>query len=110
MDYDRTVMFRAENDPRWGDEILLRWAARDADGAMTVATGVTMQRLEPGASVAYLTPPLRLTPSEAAALMEELWRIGIRPSNSHGSTGQLAATERHLDDMRKIAFNRLEIK
>jgi hypothetical protein len=30
-------------------------------------------------------------------LMDALWRLGIRPKEGHGSTGQLAATEQHLN-------------
>ena len=40
----------------------------------------------------------------AQQLMDELWRVGIRPTNGAGSTGQLAATERHLNDMRALVF------
>ena len=40
----------------------------------------------------------------AQQLMDELWRVGIRPTNGAGSTGQLAATEHHLNDMRALVF------
>ncbi len=46
----------------------------------------------------------------AQQLMDELWQCGLRPSEGTGSAGSLKATEKHLDDMRKIAFKNLKIK
>ena len=39
---------------------------------------------------------------EAQSLIDALWQVGVRPSNGEGSTGKLAATENHLDDMRAM--------
>lgn len=39
--------------------------------------------------------------------MDQLWNCGLRPTEGSGSAGSLAATQRHLEDMRKIAFNTL---
>ena len=47
-----------------------------------------------------------LSKKSAQLLMDDLWHCGLRPSDGTGSTGQLKATEKHLDDMRKIVqFN-----
>lgn len=57
-----------------------------------------------------LTPPeplFRLRKDEMQQLMDELWRVGLRPSEGSGSAGALAATERHLEDMRTIAMQTL---
>ena len=53
---------------------------------------------------------LTLTPTLAQKLMDDLWDCGVRPSEGSGSSGSLRATEKHLQDMRKIAFDRLKIK
>lgn len=53
-------------------------------------------------------PTLRINATEAQQLVDELWDAGLRPSEGSGSAGSLAATERHLADMRKIAFAALE--
>lgn len=45
----------------------------------------------------------------AQVLMDDLWECGIRPSEGHGSAGQLKAVENHLKDMRKITFKQLDI-
>jgi hypothetical protein len=52
-------------------------------------------------------PTARLKKEEIQGLMDNLWAIGIRPSNGEGNAGQLGATEKHLEDMRKIAFKGL---
>lgn len=58
-----------------------------------------------------LMPPAANLPiASAQQLMDELWRCGLRPSEGTGSAGSLAATERHLKDMREIAFSQLSIK
>lgn len=51
---------------------------------------------------------IQLTKEEATELMDELYRLGVRPTEV-GSAGQLAAIKYHLEDMRKLAFN-LEAK
>jgi hypothetical protein len=54
-------------------------------------------------------PSFRLFQDEAQALMDSLWDCGVRPTAGHGSAGQMAATEKHLEDMRKIAFAKISI-
>jgi hypothetical protein len=49
-------------------------------------------------------PSLSLRPSEAQELMDELWRVGVRPSSGEGNAGQLGATKAHLEDMRTLVF------
>lgn len=49
-------------------------------------------------------PCLTIEDEEAQQWIDELWRAGYRPSEGTGSAGSLAATERHLEDMRRIAF------
>lgn len=51
-----------------------------------------------------LEPTMRLAATEAQQLMDALWWAGIRPSNGNGNAGQLGATEKHLEDMRKLVF------
>lgn len=54
-------------------------------------------------------PCLILKATEAQRLMDELWNCGLRPSEGTGSAGSLAATERHLKDMQKLAFHALKV-
>lgn len=55
-------------------------------------------------------PTISMRPSEAQSLMDALWFAGLRPTEGTGSAGSLAATERHLADMRAITMNFLDIK
>jgi hypothetical protein len=50
-------------------------------------------------------PTFGLSEAEAQALMDQPWQCGLRPSEGSGSAGSLAATERHLEDMRKLALH-----
>ena len=78
---------------------------RHADGSASVGRPLTMERLEPGAH--FGEPTLRLGMDAAQLLIDELWRCGLRPSEGAGSAGSLAATERHLKDMRDVAMGLL---
>lgn len=49
-------------------------------------------------------PMVDLDLTAAQQLMDELWLCGLRPTEGSGSAGSLAATERHLADMRRLVF------
>jgi hypothetical protein len=69
-------------------------------------TNMTFTKVEQG----YEVPrgPM-ISETEAQALMDRLWTCGFRPTEGKGSAGALAATEQHLQDMRRIAFGLMEI-
>lgn len=72
-----------------------------------VFCAATVMEVPMGAEV---RPLLRLTDEEAQRLIDQLWEAGVRPSNTVGSVGQLAAVQAHLDDMKRIAFKKLGIE
>jgi hypothetical protein len=53
-------------------------------------------------------PPIAISLSqlEAQALMDRLWKAGLRPTEGSGSAGALSATQHHLEDMRSLVFRR----
>lgn len=51
-------------------------------------------------------PLLNLYPEDAQQLMDELYHVGIRPSQAAGSAGQLDAVKYHLEDMRTLIFKK----
>jgi len=55
----------------------------------------------------HIVPPVAFTMTQAQGqdLMDRLWQAGLRPTEGKGSAGALAATERHLEDMRKLVFD-----
>lgn len=91
----------ARREP-WNDGIGIHLVQHRGDGMKFAASLIQFDKLEPGQAVDE--PPLRLRQEEAQRLMDELWNCGIRPSEGTGSAGALAATQRHLEDMRKLVF------
>ena len=49
---------------------------------------------------------LRVSPTAAQEMMDGLWSCGIRPSEGTGSAGAMAATQKHLEDMRTLVFKK----
>lgn len=49
-------------------------------------------------------PTFTLDIKEAQFLMDGLWDCGLRPSEGTGSAGAMAATQKHLEDMRSLIF------
>lgn len=99
------MAFHARRD-FYSDRISLLIGERNADGELSAAAHpIVMQAVEPGSYCD--TPAMSLDAIEAQGLMDELWRAGLRPTEGVGSAGSLAATERHLADMRGIALSLL---
>lgn len=90
----------AQNAP-WNDEVQLLIIERGLTTDQRFIGNVVMQKQEIGA---YAEPSLRLSRTAAQQLMDNLWQCGLRPSEGTGSAGALKATERHLEDMRKLVF------
>ena len=55
------------------------------------------------------SPTFRLKPPQVQLLMDQLWTAGFRPSEGTGSAGALAATQKHLSDVRKIVAAKLKV-
>jgi len=55
---------------------------------------------------AEISPMCTLDNSQAQQLMDSLWTCGIRPVAGAGSVGQLGAVQYHLEDMRKLVFDK----
>ncbi len=46
----------------------------------------------------------------AQGLVDQLWACGLRPTEGSGSAGSLAATEKHLQDMRALVRKSLDVE
>ena len=102
---------RAVKNFRWCNSIGL-FMAMQVDGQyrhVNINTQKGIEILDPISPDCTTYPEVTLSPTEAQVLMDSLWDCGIRPSEGSGSAGALQATQKHLDDMRKIAFSKLEI-
>ena len=90
------------------DGVELLGVARDEDGSRHIAR-VTWQKLTPRDEEYHLNPTLYLATEKAQELMDSLWSCGIRPTEGNGSAGAMRAAERHIEDLRKVAFKALGI-
>ena len=68
------------------------------------ALPLTLKTITPDEEGMEQPPTLSMRDEQCQQLMDELWRVGFRPSEGSGSAGSLAATERHLADMRHLVF------
>ena len=85
----------------WNDSLSMMILARDRD-SVAFAQPLTFVKGTPGEEA---EPTFRLSHDRAQMLIDELWGCGLRPSEGTGSAGSLKATERHLEDMRKLALD-----
>jgi hypothetical protein len=83
---------------------------RDEYGVTAHAISVNMQSVprQPSAIVEPNEPTFHLRYEQAQRLMDELWNCGLRPSEGMGSAGQLAATQKHLEDERALSRRLLD--
>ena len=65
-----------------------------------VAKPLEFDKAEP---FSVVSPSLSITADDAQQWMDELWHLGIRPSQE-GAAGAYAAMKYHLEDMRRLVF------
>ena len=86
----------------WADNIQVL-ISEHKDGKIFVASDLLMREANPAE---IYDPTLYLRREEAQDLMDSLWDCGLRPSEGTGSAGALVATQKHLEDMRKLVFEK----
>lgn len=96
--------FRAEM-PGWDNRIHIYVRVTGGDGVSKFGRPLTLEELPEGHVIDR--PAMSIGKTDAQQLMDELWRVGLRPTDGTGSAGSLAATERHLADMKAIAMGTL---
>lgn len=91
----------------WGYSI--RFGVFHEDNRIALAQPVTFVTQEAGGAGMHTEPMLTdISEQGLQTLMDSLWNVGIRPSDI-GTPGHLAATQAHLEDMRKIVQQVLPI-
>lgn len=103
-----TVMeiFATMTDP-WRDFINIFITQRswgEGETRRSIALPVVFEEMKSPEIGAVLLPTFQLRKDYAQQLIDELWRCGLRPSEGSGSAGSLAATQKHLEDMRTLVF------
>jgi len=86
------------------DVIQLMMLREDHSGSY-VGEPVKMRRLTEEEQMHSRMPTASIKMEAAQLLMDDLWQCGLRPSEGTGSAGALMATQKHLDDMRKLTFD-----
>lgn len=98
----RHTLFHLERSPFNLGGIALHISVKHSDGTLSRVTNMTLEKHDPLTTVHYEDPVLSLSESDAQDLIDELWHLGIRPTEGHGSTGQLAAVEKHRDHLTRL--------
>jgi hypothetical protein len=98
----KTEVF-CNRDPLWRG--VKFWVKRTSDGTRAAfAQPLEFRTLTSEEEGIELPPAFAMQDEQAQQFMDELWRCGFRPTEGTGSAGSLAATERHLADMRALVF------
>lgn len=101
------VRFFVERSPYQRPELAIYCCIQNPDGSIDAALPLTMQRV--GEDEAVLREPaLRMDAESAQCLMDELYRIGIRPTDAAAPSEK--AMSEHTSDLRKIVFTLLDIE
>jgi hypothetical protein len=95
------IQLRAQREP-WGRRIQFLLSGNLEGGRHSVAEPIIMQVVDDQPRA--IAPTFTLDGHAAQMLMDQLWDCGLRPSEGSGSAGALLATQKHLEDMRRMAF------
>lgn len=96
--------FRLNRLP-FADIVSLHFFCKTDDGrVVTLAEPPKFTALPPEAAVMEQKPIplLEMNNADCQDLVEELWRAGFRPRESHGSAGEIGAVKNHLEHVSGI--------
>ncbi len=94
------MIIRAEQRP-YALSVGLYFVADDKSG---IVKPILME-METKNQHGFHLPSLEITLEDAQQLINELWRVGMRPHNGEGTSAQVDALKYHLEDMRKLVFD-----
>lgn len=86
----------------WREGVAFRLYQANGEKIAIIETPLTLRTLKDGEDVAE--PTFRISEMTAQRLIDMLWDCGFRPTEGSGSAGALAATQKHLADMRALVF------
>lgn len=102
----QTIEIRCENEVWNLNTVAVHlWRSQSVGKrSLEIALPLKWKKLTEEESGCRHEPALRLQPDEAQQLMDQLWMAGLRPAEGAGSAGQMAATQKHLEDLRTLVF------
>lgn len=103
---DEELIVRAQRR-EYSEEVDFLIYTRAADGGRNVI-GLLESTHIPKDMLAS-SPTFSLKVNQAQELLNNLWAQGLRPSDPVDSTGALAATKKHLADMRSLVAKCMKI-
>ncbi len=74
------------------------------NGQLVVGKPIVMEAVPAEMQCVSHPAAIYLSGDDAQRFIDELWNAGLRPTEGSGSAGSLAATQRHLEDMRALVF------
>lgn len=92
-------------EERWYNNSFAFYGASSFNDRKQVILPVTLKSRERGTQQ---EPFLDLGRDEAQQLFESLWKAGFRPKDGTGNGGHIEAIKYHLEDMRRLVFDRHE--
>ncbi len=93
------------HQPMWDDETHFLFK-ETSHGGLFYAKPLEFQALPEGQIIDSV---FKLSDGETQALFNQLWHLGFRPKDGTGSSGHVGSIERHLEDMRALAFSKLKV-
>lgn len=93
----------------WHGGIEIAAFRKTRDGGGQFAT-LQWEPLKEDDITSHVAPLLSIRMEQAQVLMDDLWNAGVRPTEGAGSAGAMRAAERHIEDLRKVAFAALGIE
>lgn len=106
---NKQTIFRIQRPGVFSNEFEVKIGVRvqsDTGVTIAIAKPLVVETININVPTDHIPPTFSMSPEDAQALMDELWHVGIRPSEGSGSAGQMADVLNHLNDMRHIAFDR----
>jgi len=79
---------------------------QELGGRFLVASEIEMKEVREGS---LIQPTFHLEAAEVQSLFNRLWVLGYRPKDGTGNSGHIGSIERHLEDMRALAFGKLNV-
>lgn len=85
----------------WAIGVEMVFHERDFENNVVNIGKLIMEPYSAGTSIP-IESRINIEDKTAQSLMDDLWKYGFRPTEGKGSAGALAATEKHLKDMRML--------